>query len=357
MSYKIPLNVKLDCLEMAKTKSYREVYNTYYKPLYPDAHYETFCRAMRRWKRKNLRDSIILDNANLNGNFYAHDATVQIDGNGNIVQAWVKQTQFDDAQWDELIETIKQDVKPVVYVPQPKFASDNMLEIPLFDMHFGVSDLEYYNTTLSEICDIIDDKLYDEINIIIGQDLFHNDDFEGRTTKGTQIDKVDMVKAWNDAYAFYFSIINHALMQTVKVRITYSKGNHDKSMAWAFVQLLKTIFPFIEFDDSLDARKCIYWNGCFIGLTHGQYNKSSANDLFQQFVMQFPEQFAKSKVREVHAGHLHSEQYKDCGIMIRRLSTGNKTDGWTDDNGYVGAHKRFMLFEYAPNRLKAIYYV
>lgn len=61
-------------------------------------------------------------------------------------------------------------------------AEEYMLEIPLYDMHFGIADYEYYKQTLIEVLEIIERRTYKEINIIIGQDIFHNDDFRGRTS-------------------------------------------------------------------------------------------------------------------------------------------------------------------------------
>ncbi|MNJ75937.1 hypothetical protein D3C77_731230 [compost metagenome] len=69
-------------------------------------------------------------------------------------------------------------------------------------------------------------------------------------------------------------------------------------------------------------------------------------------------EWAKAKNREIHIGHLHVEDAKDVfGMVIRTLSTRNKTDKWHKDNGYVGAHKRFMLFEYSKSNLESIHYV
>jgi NAD+ kinase len=47
----------------------------------------------------------------------------------------------------------------------------------------------------------------------------------------------------------------------------------------------------------------------------------------------------------------------ESGVVVRRLSTANKTDSWHDKNGYVGNHKRFQLFEYSHDRLISVHYV
>ena len=78
--------------------------------------------------------------------------------------------------------------------------------------------------------------------------------------------------------------------------------------------------------------------------------------LFQNFVLDFPQEFAAAKVREIHSGHLHRESV-DEGMMVRRLPSGVPTDEWSSNNGYVGAHKRFQIFEWAENRLKSTHYI
>ena len=93
-------------------------------------------------------------------------------------------------------------------------------------------------------------------------------------------------------------------------------------------------------------------------VTHGDSKRATSRTLAHIFPVTFPEEFASAKIREVHAGHLHSEAEADIfGVMVRRLASGNKTDTWSDKEDFIGAHKRFMLFEWAPDKLKAIYYV
>ena len=154
-----------------------------------------------------------------------------------------------------------------------------------------------------------------------------------------------------------FTLSSYHWLKSKNIFVHYSKGNHDKSIGWTFVQLLKAIFPNLKYDDSLKSRKCIYWDGCFIGFGHCDYKKSKSNDLFKQFVLEYPVEYSKSHVREIHCGHLHHETGEDEGIMIRRLPTGNKTDEWHEEEGFIGGHKRFMVFEYEPNFLATIHYV
>jgi hypothetical protein len=288
--------------------------------------------------------------------FTAHGATVQVDGKGVIRQAWIKQSTS-EKDYSDLIAEIRKDTQPV-HIDHIAADSSHMLEIPLYDMHFGIADLDWYIETLNETAEIINLRHWKKVLFVIGQDLFHNDDFRGRTSSGRPIQQINMAKAWRDARLFYLPLIDAAFSQSESVEVVYSDGNHDESMAWAFVQMLKERYPDCAVDDSLKPRKVRTFGKCFIGFTHGSVKRSSPRDLRGQFTVAFPVEFAQSTVREIHAGHFHTEMDADeYGIMCRRLCSGNGTDEWSDKEGFVGSHKRFMLFEWSEDKLASIHYV
>jgi hypothetical protein len=257
---------------------------------------------------------------------------------------------------EKLIQSFE-NVKPVhvivdEYIPEEDF----LLEIPLFDTHFGISDYEYYKPTQSEIFDKINYRKWKEILFIVGQDLFHNNDFRGATANGTPIEVVDMEKAWEDCCKFYEPLIVKALKNSDNVKVIYSKGNHDETISWAFVKYLKARFPQVECDSKFIERKIHTFGKVFIGITHG--DKANNKDIANIFIKDFSLEWANSMVKEIHKGHFHVEDGKDIfGTMVRTLATRNKTDKWHEDKGFIGAHKRFMLFEYSETALKSIYYV
>lgn len=351
----IPYEIKRKCVYLANQgKPYKEIYNEYIKAR-SEMSFRSFARRMAEWKTKMVADDKTLDAANLAYKFAPHASTVQVNGKGEVIQAWIKQHTED--RLEELLEAIR-DNTPIAQI-QPKVIeqADGMLEIPLFDMHFGIANLEFYRNALEEILGIISSKHWDKIVIPVGQDLFHNDSItKGVTTKGTLIEKVDLKKAVYDAETFYFNIIDTALQNANDVNVIYSPGNHDKTVGWFFARILKTRYGDIV-DDSTKERKAVWWNGCFIGITHGDKQTDNPNGLRGKFTMEYPALFATATVREIHAGHLHNERSKDeYGVQVRRMSTGNKDDDWTTEEGFK-SQKRFMLFEWMPNRLKSIHYV
>lgn len=352
----IPYDIKRKCVELnARGKSYAQLYNEHIKGIDPMS-LRSFKRRMAEWKKKIDVDREMLDGANLSYKFTPHASTVQVNAKGEVIQAWIK--QHTESRMEELLEALRDSTPVAQVLPAKHEQAEGMLEIPLFDMHFGIADLEYYRDTLAEILAIITGKKWEKIIIPVGQDLFHNDSIvNGITSKGTVIEKVSLKKAVYDAKTFYFNIIDTAISNANEVKVIYSPGNHDKTVGWLFVQILMERYGKGIVDDSLAERKAVWWNGCFIGITHGNKKTDTAQGLRGKFTIEFPALFATAKVREIHTGHLHSESSKDeYGVQVRRMSTGNKDDEWTETEGYK-AQKRFMLFEWMPNKLSSIHYV
>lgn len=344
-------------LRFIKGESARDLYETFPKGHYCD--FSSFKRALSKWKAKVKLDGDMIESANLEYRFTPYASSVQVNREGKVVSAWIKQSVADRVQaWENFVVNLLDKPCRSLLPARPQLESSKMmLEIPLFDMHFGVADMDYYSETLLRVLSYIRELHYDTIVIAVGQDLLHNDDFRGRTAKGTPIEKVDLEKAWGDAETFFVNVISCAQDHADHVKVLYSHGNHDESMSWAFVKLLARIFPEVDFDAEKKPRKAVCWEGCLVGFTHAEYAKNRPEDLFAQFAVEFPAEFAASTVREVHTGHLHSEGGKDVGVMVRRLPTGGKVDEWSKNQGFVGAHKRFMLFRYEPKRLTSIHYV
>ena len=355
----VPAKVKRTCVEMsASGKTYREIYNEYYRnEVEKPQTFDSFKRSIQRWKKQVHADDFTLDAGTYEG-FVAHNATVQVSGKGEIVQAWIKQ-RADDLDPEEFIEAIRGTVEKFKYNPRSLDNSFDMLEIPLFDMHWGIAFLDYYESTMNEILTLILSHKWKKIIIPFGQDFFHNDSIvKGQTTKGTAIEKVDMTRAVKEGQTFLYTIIDTAIENADEVRVLYTPGNHDLSMSWMFVQVLLERYGPEIVDDSLEYRKVFTYGKNSIMVTHGDSKQATARNLAQIFPISFAEEFSNAAIREVHSGHLHREGEADIyGVMVRRLSSGNLTDEWSNREDFIGAHKRFMLFEWSLDKLKSIHYV
>ena len=355
----IPIQVKKVCCQMkAEGNSNREIYYNYFAKQFDNpASYNSFRSMIFRWMANVYPDDTTLECGTYEG-FIAHDATVQVSKTGEIVQAWIKQktTDFDP---EEFLEAIRDSVEPFVYKPRECTNADRMLEIPLFDMHWGVAFMDYYEPVLNELLDLITSKNWDKIVIPFGQDFFHNDSIvNGQTTKGTVIEKVDMIRAVKESKVFMYALIDTAIKYANEVEVIYSAGNHDRSISWMFIQVLLERYGPSVVDDSLEYRKVFTYGKNSIMVTHGDSKQATAKNLVHIFPIMFAEEFANANVREIHAGHLHHEAEADIyGVMVRRLSSGGKIDDWSNKEDFVGTHRRFMVFEWDQNKLASIHYI
>ena len=359
MSLIIPIQVKKECCRMKKEGyGLRQIYNDYYIENVEDpCSYASFKRMLLRWENKIFPDDMTLECGTYDG-FVAHNATVQVSSTGQIVQAWIKQ-KASDFNIEDLVETLRENVEHYEYVSQNEKPADRMLEIPLFDMHWGISFLDDYKQVLDDILDRIHSRHWDKIVIPFGQDFFHNDSIvNATTTGGTVIDKVDMVRAVKEGRQFITAIVDSALENANSIKVLYTPGNHDRSVTWMFMQVLLERYGADVVDDTMEYRKVFTYGKNSIMVTHGDSKQATAKNLAHIFAVSYPEEFAQASIREVHAGHLHHEKAGDIyGVMIRRLSTGVTVDDWSNRQDFVGSHRRFMIFEWDRNALRSIHYV
>ena len=355
----ISLKLKRECLRMKESgMTAREIYNNcYVKQLENPATFASFQRSLNKWAKQSFPDDTTLVAGTYNG-FIAHDATVQVSKTGEIIQAWIKQ-KADAFDYDGFLAAIHEAVEPYIWEPKHVDKANRMLEIPLFDMHWGISFLDRYKAVLDDILEIIHSKHWDRIVIPFGQDFFHNDSIVNpTTTKGTVVDKVDMVRAVKEGQQFIYAIIDAALECSNEVRVFYSAGNHDRSISWMFMQVLLERYGSEIVDDTMEYRKAFTYGKNAIMVTHGDSKQATAKNLAHIFPIMFPEEFAQATTREVHAGHLHHEGTGDIfGIMVRRLSSGAAVDDWSNRQDFVGTHRRFMLFEWDLDDLRSIHYI
>ena len=355
----VPIHVKRECCRMKREGySNKEIYFDYYSKQLPSVGtFKDFRSLLSRWMKKSFPDDTTLVCGTYEG-FTAHNATVQVSKTGEIVQAWIKQ-RANDFDPEEFITALKGEIEPYMYEPRQDSTADRMLEIPLFDMHWGISFFDHYESVLCDILEVIESRHWDRIVIPVGQDFFHNDSIVNpSTTKGTIVDKVDMTKAVKEGRRFITTLIETALKNANHVRVFYSPGNHDRSISWMFMQVLLERYGPEIVDDSMEYRKVFTYGKNSIMVTHGDSKQATAKNLAHIFPISFPEEFAQASIREVHSGHLHHEAEADIyGVMVRRLSSGGEVDDWSNRQDFVGSHRRFMLFEWDPHSLRSIHYI
>lgn len=260
---------------------------------------------------------------------------------------------------NDIVVAIKKGIKPIKV--EPIKTGVRNLVINLTDIHMGIIDYEYMKPAQYEIIGIIN-KGYKTISFNIIGDLVHNDSMINPfTTKGTPVDKVDMVKAVEDLKQYIEPMMHEALRCSKEVRVYYVPGNHDLSISYMFMQYLQAVLKGneIEFDCSLAHRKAYMLDNVLIGIAHGDLARKNLPMLL---ATEFPELWGIAKTREYFVGHFHSEkkevtipvQDKD-GVTVRQLSTLKKSDYYEVKNGYTTSRKKLQIFEFNNDELKVTY--
>lgn len=253
----------------------------------------------------------------------------------------------------EMLEKVFKDTERIKIEPLYSKGKGMML-IPLKDMHFGLSTYEEYKPHQSEIYKYIISKEWEEINFIIGSDLFQTNDSYGRTVLGTQVDfKVSLYTNMNDARKFYVPLIEASLEQAQRVNIYYEGGNHDKDTSLLFVTALEWLYPNVNFIIKENKPyQGITFHNVFIGTHHGDI-KSNPKLVAETFIKYFGLEIAKAKYKEVLIGHKHhlwSEQHMN--MLIQGLSTATKDSEYDYTMGFGKGHKAFVIRVYSENSLK-----
>lgn len=355
----IPIRIKRECCRMKQEgHSNRDIYDNFYiHHIDNPCPFGSFRKLLHSWSKRTFPDDTTLECGTYEG-FTAHNATVQVSKTGEIIQAWIKQ-KADEFDPEEFLAALKGSIEPYEYSREHDDKAERMLEIPLFDMHWGISYFDRYEPLLNDILDLIHSRHWDRIVIPVGQDFFHNDSVVNPvTTKGTVVDKVDMTRAVKEGRKFITTIIDAALSNANSVRVFYSAGNHDRSISWMFMQVLLERYGPEVIDDSMEYRKVFTYGKNSVMVTHGDSKQATAKNLAHIFPISYPEEFAQATTREVHSGHLHHESEADIyGVMVRRLSSGAAVDDWSNRQDFIGTHRRFMIFEWDLNSLRSIHYI
>ena len=236
-----------------------------------------------------------------------------------------------------------------------------LFELPIVDSHLGkfsTSDIvkNEYNTQIARDCfnKVIDTCIsrlkgvnIEKIVFPIGNDFFHFDTVGTTTTGGTPQD-TDMKHQTlfkSGVLLLIDGITKLSNELKAPIEVFCVQGNHDFMTSYHAVMSLWCYFhnnENVTVDLSTSPRKYVEFGNCLIGYSHGEKEKKRIEKIMQ---VEAAESWGRTKFREFHLGHLHSEQVsEDGGIIIRNLSSVTGTDAWHHNSGYVGAIRKCTCF-------------
>ena len=240
---------------------------------------------------------------------------------------------------------------------EPKLNNPNgLLLIPLKDMHIGLNTYEDYKPHQAQLYRYIQSQEYEEIIFIIGSDLFHTNDSNGRTANDTQVDfNVEIEERMEWAKQFYQPLLEAAQEKALKVKVIFEPGNHDRDTSLMFAVAMKWLYPNIEFEiEEKKIYKGITFHDVFIGTHHGDMKKKpeSVAEVFNNY---FKLEIAQAKYREVLIGHLHHTWSKEhLDIHVQGLATASKSNDYEYRLGFEGGNRSFQVRLYSHKALRAM---
>lgn len=238
----------------------------------------------------------------------------------------------------------------------------HLLEIGLYDVHFG--KLAWRMETGQDYDLRIAEEVYlaagrrlvacaagypiSRILLPIGNDFFHVDNLESKTTRGTPQDADGRYGKMFSTGAMACVRLIEELVQIAPVDIIHVPGNHDRVASYHLAMFLHAWFRncdrvSVDVVRTLTGRKYYPFGPVVLGLTHGDGGKLS--DLPATMLHEARELMATRRTLEIHTGHRHKAAewvYKNTdtyagGVRLRILPSLSATDAWHHDSQYVGA--------------------
>lgn len=245
---------------------------------------------------------------------------------------------------------------PVSPTPRKRSTQNpHMLEISLFDSHFGklcwYPGKEFdskiasrlYLDAVDELLEKTSDWNVESVLYPIGNDFFHVNSWGNTTAKGTPMDvDAPFQQVFEVGVAAVINAVDRCL-DTAPVKLLWIPGNHDLSTSWYLMKVLGAWYKsnkHVEINIEPQPRKYIHYGVNLIGFTHG--NEEQHRDLPAIMAGEVPNEWANSSWREVHIGHFHrakqivvkhTDEYG--GVRIRTLPSLSGTDAWHYQKGYV----------------------
>jgi hypothetical protein len=269
------------------------------------------------------------------------------------------------------IEALKQQAKQTVQIDVPKIIypahnSGLMLELSLYDLHFGKQswpaetldrpyDVKIAEAMTDRAVDVILGRAngfrYERILFVVGNDVLHSNDLENRTANGTVVDSDGRFqKAYITARRAMVRIIEK-LKTLAPVEVLIVPGNHDRFSSFTLGDSLECYFhndPNVNIDNAPSLRKYFQWGEVGLMFTHGDEGKRADYPLL--FATENSRLFGNTKYREIHTGHHHTTKTEEYhGVRVRTISSLSTPDAWHAQKGFKGALRTAEAFVWSKD--------
>jgi hypothetical protein len=263
-----------------------------------------------------------------------------------------------------MIEGVKEDLDGFkAPAPAPVEVSDDYLAMYMIgDHHFGmladseskVDDDDWDIKIATEILIDATDRLANRVGnaktgvLLNVGDFFHADSSFNTTTKGTPVDVDTRIGKTFKLAGRLFNILIDKMLQThEKVVVVNVRGNHDYDMACHLSSCLELLYskePRVEIVQNYSKFISYQWHNNLFVFHHGDRIKHE--QILQTVIKNLDDEWAESKNRYCHLGHIHHHVAREVGSMhFEHWGSLTATDQWHSDSGY-GAERSMTAVVY-----------
>lgn len=286
--------------------------------------------------------------------FHVKGVSTFYGADGELRGQWVKTQVDQEHRLEALMRAVREQMEPlrgaIDPVPSPQIDSDDLLNvIPIGDPHLGLhawaeESGENFDLKIAEqdLCDAITGLLERAPKartcmVVSLGDLFHSDNSEATTTRGT---RVDVDSRWSKVLAVGVrtirTCIDRALETHERVRFVPVCGNHDahtSAMLGIAISLLYEREPRVEIDVSPSKFHYYRHGKVLFGMTHGDTAKKE--QLGPIMAVDRREDWGQTEHRYWLTGHIHHESAKEFpGVIVESFRTLAPKDAWHAASGY-----------------------
>lgn len=271
------------------------------------------------------------------------------------VKAWLKRNVVATAVKAE-IEQLKLDAKRAARsypaLRRPK-STGYMLELSIPDLHVGKmawgkeTGYEDYDIKLAKHCfeqaltaliERTSSYRFDQVLLVLGNDLLHTDNRQGATEAGTAVDTDGRYhKAFYETRLMVTDAIER-LRGVAPVMTKMVPGNHDYLSTWHLGDSLECTFAKckdVTIDNAPTGRKYHQFGRVMLMFAHG--NKGKLADYPLVMATEQPTMFGATQHREAHTGDKHTTRVHEYhGVKVRISPALCASDSWHSENLFVG---------------------
>ena len=286
---------------------------------------------------------------------------------GSVGLQWVIQEKEKTSlqeRLDIMIEGVKEDLDGFKRKSStPVEVSDDYLAMYMIgDHHFGmladseskVDDDDWDIKIATEILIDATDRLANRVGnastgvLLNVGDFFHADSSFNTTTKGTPVDVDTRIGKTFKLAGRLFNILIDKMLQThQKVVVVNVRGNHDYDMACHLSSCLELLYskePRVEIVQNYSKFISYQWHNNLFVFHHGDRIKHE--QILQTVIKNLDDEWAESKNRYCHLGHIHHHTAREVGSMhFEHWGSLTATDQWHSDSGY-GAERSMTAVVY-----------